>query len=418
MRQRISWLVVATTSAVVVAFVVPLCLLVRTLAEDRAVAEADREARSVAVLLTSLPSDRLGDALATDPDAPATQVLTADGRTLGAGGSLRGDAEVRRARAGEALTVVDDDGARVLLPVATAAGTAVVRTSVTRDDLTDGVPEAWAGIAGLGMLLLVAAAGAAELLARRTSRPLREVAATAHRLREGDLAARAEVTGPEETRELAGALNALAERTTELLATERAAVADLSHRLRTPVTALRLDAEAVDDPEVAARLQEHVVVLQRTIDAVVKEARRPVRTDLAARCDAAAVVRARLEFWRPLADDQGRRLDDSVPDGEAFVGLAEDDLVDLVDVLVDNVFAHTPEGTAFAVSLAVDDQEVRLEVADGGPGLARPRDPDRVGTTGLGLDLAARTARGAGGTLRAGRSSSGGALVQVRLPHR
>ena len=92
----------------------------------------------------------------------------------------------------------------------------------------------------------------ARQLGRRISEPLREVAQTAHQLREGDLTARADVRGTPETVELAQALNGLAERTSELLAAERAAVGDLSHRLRTPVTALRLDAESVDDPAVAA----------------------------------------------------------------------------------------------------------------------------------------------------------------------
>ena len=77
------------------------------------------------------------------------------------------------------------------------------------------------------------------------------------------------------------ALNRLAERITELLAAERAAVGDLSHRLRTPVTALRLDVESVRDPQLAARLQEHVEHLQRTVDAIVKDARRPVRATMA-----------------------------------------------------------------------------------------------------------------------------------------
>ena len=57
MRRRISWLVVVTTSTVVVSFVIPLCLLVRTLAEDRAMAAADQEARSVAILVAGAPDD-------------------------------------------------------------------------------------------------------------------------------------------------------------------------------------------------------------------------------------------------------------------------------------------------------------------------------------------------------------------------
>jgi signal transduction histidine kinase len=418
MRRRISWLVVATTSAVVVSFVVPLFLLVRTLAEDRAMAEADQEARTIALLVASLPTGQLAAIVEADPGSPATQVLTASDRLLGPGPAMAGDPDVARARSGEGLTVVDDDGGRVLLPVVTGDGTAVVRSAVSRAELHDGVTEAWLAIGGLGVALLLAALAAANGLGRRVSEPLLGVADTAHRLRAGDLAARAEVTGTGETRELAQALNALAERTTELLATERAAVGDLSHRLRTPVTALRLDAEGVEDPEQAERLLQHVVVLQRTIDAIVNDARRPVRTDLAATCDAADVVRRRLEFWTPLADDQQRDLAVTVAPGPAPVGLADDDLVDLVDVLVDNVFAHTPEGTAFGVALVVAGDEVVLRVDDAGPGYGAPRDPDRVGSTGLGLDLASRTARSAGGSLTVSEAAAGGASVVVRLPLR
>ncbi len=320
MRRRISWLVIATTSVVVVSFVVPLCLLVRTLAQDRAMAAADQEARSVAILVTRIGNeDQLAEVVdGIDPRSVAsTAVLTDAGTVLGAGDVSASDPEVRRAREGEAFTVVDDAGGRVLLPVVTGDGTAVVRTSVAPADLRRGVTEAWLGLIGLGVLLLALGAAIAAWLGRRISQPLLGVAGVAHQLREGDLSARAEVRGTEETEELARALNGLAERTTELLTEERLAVADLSHRLRTPVTALRLDSEAVADPGLATRLQDHIGVLQRTIDAIVREARRPVRTDLPARTDAVAVVRERTDHWKALAEDQGRPTDVSLPDGTA-----------------------------------------------------------------------------------------------------
>ena len=423
MRRRISWLVVATTSTVVVSFVIPLCLLVRTLAEDRAMAAADQEARNVAILVAGLhDSPQLGELVQgiDSRGTPTTGVLTSTGQQLGGGPTMKGDPEVRRARKGEAFTVVDGDGGRVLLPVVVEDGTAVVRSSVSPEDLHRGVSRAWLGIIGLGVLLLALALAIASRLGRRISEPLLEVASTAHRLREGELSARAEVTGTAETQELARALNGLAERTGELLASERAAVGDLSHRLRTPVTALRLDAEAVPDRELAQRLQTHIAVLQRTIDAIVREARRPVRTDLAPGCDATATVRARVDFWRPLAEDQGRRLDVRLPATALAVPLAGDDLGDLVDVLVDNVFAHTPEGTALRIELYAETgtggSEAVLTVSDSGPGFpAQPRE-DRPGSTGLGLDIAARTARACGGELRTGVAPEGGALVEVRLP--
>lgn len=419
MRRRISWLVVATTSTVVVSFVIPLCLLVQTLAEDRAMAAADQEARNVAILVAGLHDDpQLGELVEgiESRGTPTTGVLTSDGRELGGGPPMKSDPEVRRARKGEAFTVIDGDGGRVLLPVVVEDGTAVVRTSVTEADLHHGVRSAWTGIIGLGVVLLALALAIASRLGRRISEPLREVAATAHRLREGDLGARAEVRGTDETQELARALNGLAERTTELLASERAAVGDLSHRLRTPVTALRLDAEAVPEPELAQRLQTHIAVLQRTIDAIVREARRPVRTDLAPTSDAAANVRARVDFWRPLAEDQGRRLDVLLPTTPLVVPLAAEDLGDLVDVLVDNVFAHTPEGVGLRIELGAHDNLVVLTVTDAGPGISSEAPAERPGSTGLGLDIAARTARGCGGDLRIGIAPEGGALVEVTLP--
>ncbi|MBZ5733445.1 HAMP domain-containing histidine kinase [Nocardioides sp. TRM66260-LWL] len=418
MRTRISWLVVATTSTVVVSFVIPLCLLVRTLAEDRAISSADQQARNAAILLTGVGSDAAVRDLLSGLDAGSgtqTSVLSARGRQLGGGPPMREDPEVRRALAGEAFRVVDDRGGRVLLPVVVGSRTAVVRTSVTEDRLRAGVVPAWIGIVGLGLGLLATSVVVARQLGGRISEPLLDVARVAHRLRGGELDARADPRGTPEVQELARALNGLAERTTELLASERAAVGDLSHRLRTPVTALRLDAEAVREPQLAERLQEHIAVLQRTIDAIVDEARRPVRGDLAATCDAAAVVRERAAFWSALAEDQGRPMRLHVEERPAPAPLAADDLADLLDVLIDNVFAHTPEGVALTVSLGAGADAVVLAVEDAGPGFGAAA-PRRPGTSGLGLEIVARTAAAVGGELERGTSPLGGARVRVRLP--
>ncbi|HEX6148290.1 sensor histidine kinase [Nocardioides sp.] len=418
MRRRIFWLVIATTSVVVVSFVVPLCLLVRTIAQDRAMTAADQEARSVAILVTRIRNEQqLTEVVeGLDPRGVArTGVLTATGTVVGPLDVPPTDSEVRRAARGEAFTVVDDAGGRVLLPVVTGEGTAVVRSSVTADDLRRGVTAAWLGLIGLGVALLAIGATVASRLGRRISEPLHEVAGVAHRLREGDLAARADVRGTEETEELARALNGLAERTTELLVEERLAVADLSHRLRTPVTALRLDAEAVPEPGLASRLQDHIGVLQRTIDAIVREARRPVRTDLPARTDALPTVRDRADHWQALAEDQGRPTRVVLDDGPLMVSLATEDLIDLVDVLIDNVFAHTSEPTGFAVLLERQGADVRLRVEDDGAG-PMARDEQRPGSTGLGLDIARRTAEAAGGRLSLGPRPGGGTRVEVVLP--
>ena len=418
MRNRISWLVLATTSAVVVAFVIPLCLLVRTLAADRAMSAADQAARNVALVVSSTEGAAQLEGYLSDlnrSSVPQVAVLTPRGRSLGTTQDLRQDPEVRRALGGEGLRVTGNDGGAVLIPVAGPQGTSVVRASVTEADLQRGVAAAWAGIIGLGLVLLLLGWAIARQLGRRISEPLREVAQTAHQLREGDLAARADVRGTPETEELARALNGLAERTTELLAAERAAAGDLSHRLRTPVTALRLDAESVRDPAVAQRLQDHITALQLTVDQIVKEARRPVQSALAARCDAALTVRARVAFWSALAEDDGRPLRADVAPAPLVVPVSEPDLADLLDVLIDNVFAHTPEGTGFAVTLRAVDGTCLLVVTDDGPGWS-DASPSRPGHTGLGIDIARRTAAQCGGHLVTGTGPAGGARVEVALP--
>ena len=422
MRRRIAWLVAATTSAVVLAFIIPLCLLVRTMAEDRGMANANQEARNVAILVSGLPEDpRLPELVdAVDQRSPArTTVLTAAGLVLGAPDpDIGSDPAVVRALAGEAFTEVDDDGGEILVPVVTAEGTDVVRTTVSRAELHHGVGRAWLGIGALGVLLLAIAVVIADRIGRRVSTPVTDLARVAHMLREGALDARADPSGAPETQELGQALNGLAERISELLAAERAAVGDLSHRLRTPVTALRLDAESVEPAEMKERLQEHIEHLQRSIDAIVKAARRPVRNNMQTWCDATATVRERVGFWSALAEDQGRDFVARLPDGPRPVAVDAADLRDIVDILVDNVFAHTPEGTRFSIGLDGSGDRPVLTVEDNGPGIApRPSGgQERPGFSGLGLQIVRRSVAGFGGGLRTEGSPGKGARIEIWLP--
>ena len=426
MRRRISLLVAATTSAVILAFLIPLGLLVRTLAEDRAIAGASQEAQAVATLVAGVNDEgQLTDLVGlVDQRSPrATSVVLPDGTLIGTappGSAASNTAAISRARAGEAFTLRGDDGAQVVVPVVTDRGTIVVRTAVAGGDLRQGVATAWLTFAGLGAVLMILAVLGADRLGRRVSAPVSELAAVAHRLRAGELDARAVPRGPVETVELGAALNRLADRIGELLTAEREVVADLSHQLRTPITALRLDSEAVTDPELADRLRDHIGHLARTVDAIVKDARRPVRSTLGRSCDAASVVRDRVAFWSALAVDQDRDLTISIPSAATPAAIDASDLVDVVDVLVDNVFAHTPDGTAFAVSLTRSDPRlVRLEVADAGPGVpssdVTTRGHSTGDSTGLGLDIVRRAAVAAGGGLVVARSPSGGMLAVVTL---
>jgi signal transduction histidine kinase len=427
MRRKIALLVAATTSAVIIAFLIPLGMLVRTLAEDRAIAGASQEAQGVATVVAGVPDQQQLKALVVAfhdrPPFRTTSVLMPDGTLIGTApdesAASNADA-VARARGGNAFILMGATTTQIVQPVRLIDGTVVVRTAIPSASLHQGVATAWVTFAGLGALLMVLAVLAADLLGRRVSAPVSELAAVAHRLREGELDARAVPRGPVETIELGTALNRLGERIGQLLTAERESVADLSHRLRTPVTALRLDAEAVTEPEIAERLHAHIANLERTVDAVVKDARRPVASSVGRMCDAASVVRDRVAFWSALAADQERNVRVSIPTEPTPVAIDAADLVDVVDALVDNVFAHTPDGTDFAVTLSRSDLRiVRLEVADAGPGPANrditKRGHSTANSSGLGLDIVRRAAIAAGGELVITSSASGGMLVLVTL---
>ena len=421
MRRQIGWLMVATTSAVVLAFVIPLCLLVRTLAEDRAVANADQEARNVAILVFGLPNARNLDDLVTAvdqrSDAAQTTVVTADGRILGTEvPGIKSDPQVQQAAKGEAFTERDSSGAQVLVPVVTEQGTAVVRTTVSSEALHQGVTRAWISIIALGAALLAIAVVIGARLGRRISTPVTDLAVVAHQLKDGDLDARATPAGPSETQELGVALNLLAQRIVELLSAERAAVGDLSHRLRTPVTALRLDADSVSDAALASRLQQHIDQLQRTVDAIIKDAKRPVRSTMAGSTDAASVVRDRVAFWSVLAEDQERTMSVAIEPNECRVPLDEADVSDIVDILIDNVFAHTPEGVPFTVTLTRRDDVALLTVQDSGPGMPHDSPEEKPGSSGLGLQIVRRAVAGTGGEVEIDSPLSGGVRVRVTIP--
>ena len=313
-----------------------------------------------------------------------------------------------------------DGGREIVFAVRDPPGrTGVIRTFVADAALTTGVGRAWLLLALLGVVLLAVSLLVADRLARGLVRATIEVAAVSHRLARGELDARANPDAPVEVGVVAGALNTLAGRISELLREERETIADLSHRVRTPLTALRLDAEALPRAQDAARIGAGVDAVQRAVTSVIDAARR--RATDATGCDAAAVVAERVAFWSVLAEDTDRDVRTDLAPGPLPVAAGRADLEALVDALLGNVFAHTPDGTGFAVRLGPrPGGGARLLVADAGPGLTAGADVLRRGasgggSTGLGLDIARRTAEQAGGGLALGRSAAGGLAVTVDL---
>lgn len=423
MRRRVTFLVAAVTTAVIVAFLVPLALLLRTLAEDRAIAAATSQAQTllaVAATAQGTPAiERQVASLVGDRPAGVLTLHLPDGTAVG---PRVDDPGVEQARA-QNRSWIRRGSPTVVYSVSPAAQRPLVaRTEISDGLLHQGVERAVAIVAGLGLLLLVVAVVVADQMARRIAAPLRELAVSADRMREGPLEGAVPERGPKEVVAVAAALNRLGERVRQLVASERDAVADLSHRLRTPVTALRLDTEFVEDEDVAERLRGHVTQLERTVDAIVHDARRPSRSGqmTEASSDVGRVVGERVSFWSALAEDQGRPLRLALPDRPLRARLSANDLADVVDVLIDNVFAHTDDGTPVEIWVVPRaDGAVVITVEDAGPGLPSidviNRGRSNAGSTGLGLDIVRRAAVASGGSLELGRSRLGGALVRLAL---
>jgi signal transduction histidine kinase len=420
-RRRLSLLVGATTSAVVLAFLIPLALLLRNLAEARALSDAasqNQPALAVANVTPNLSRDP-GQAagLVGAKAAGVTSLHLLNGAVIGRDPADPVVDEARKSQ--QPMTRQTEDGGAVVYSVLlTQRGAIVARTEVSRTQLHEGVAEATAIVTGLGLAVLVVAMLTADRIGHGVAKPIRELARGAKAMRDGHLDIRVPERGTAEVVALAAALNQLAARVEQLLAAERDSVADLAHRLRTPVTALRLDADTISDPEVAEALRTHVGQLERTVDAIVHDARRPTRAG-ANSCDVGKVVSERVAFWSVLAEEQGRGMRMSVPKDRALrTCLDAAEVSDAVDVLIDNVFSHTEEGVPLEVWVAPRaDGAVVLTVEDGGEGLPQAdiiaRGASGGGSTGLGMDIVRRAATASGGSMEVGRSRLGGALIRV-----
>jgi len=417
MRRRLMLVAAATTTMVVIAFVIPLGLLVRTVAAERVLTSARQVAGALAPALASGDRGQIETAIAvaTSSTHGEVGVLLPDGTTLG---SEIPDELADRAKLGEAVEVDRPGGRTIVTPVVGAGGaTSIVLVEVSSERLSAGVLESWLVLGGLGILMIVGAVVVADRLARQITRSVDDVSAAAHELSAGRHDARAPVEGPPEIADVARALNALADRIGDLLAAEREAAADLSHRLRTPLTALRLDVESLRDHPDAGRLAADVAALERAVDqqirAVRSGGRAPTTTDVV------GLAAERAAFWEPLADDENRPVTADLPDHPVFVRADHDEVASALDVLIGNVFAHTPAGTGFELAVREDGDRVEVVVRDHGPGFPEgidltARGVSGGGSTGLGLDICRRLAESSGGELLV--DSPGGARVRLRLP--
>ncbi|WP_412538354.1 HAMP domain-containing sensor histidine kinase [Longispora sp. K20-0274] len=427
MRRTLVWVALAVTALVIVGFAVPLAWFARYTATERDQSNAHRDADAIAAVLRVTTDPReVADALAALPAANRGLVVVRlpDGRLVGPASGPRASAGqwAATATSGRAGDFPVAGGYAHLRPVAVGDGeVAVAEVYVPEADADRRVRTAWLGLLGLAAILLVAAALLADRLARQVVRSSTALAVAAERLGSGDLGVRVVPAGPVETQTAGVAFNAMAARITTLLAMERELVADLSHRLRTPLTVLRLNAASLPAGPARDRVVEASEGLSSEVDGIVARARRPLVVRENGSCDLAEVVAGRTAFWAVLAEDQERGWHRYGLDVPVRVPVPAESVQEVLDALLSNVFHHTPHGAACHVGLRRERGAVVLAVDDAGPGIPEPELAVRRGTsggqsTGLGLDIARRVADAYGGSLSVTSSPLGGARIALRLP--
>jgi signal transduction histidine kinase len=419
-RWALNRLALAITSMVALAFLVPLAVATRQIAYDRAVSDARQQATSlVTVLGVDADPTLLTNAVASTTAGSESRLAVHLPEVAAIGVSHLSDGQISvAARNRKSVLAPAPGGVAYLQPtVLTDGRTVVVEVFVPDAQMRRGVWTAWFVLGGLAIVLVAGSTLFADRLGSRLVRATRELAGSARRLGAGELGTRVKPDGPRELQEAATAFNVMADDLRSLMDKERELAADLSHRLRTPLTALRLDAEAMPPGPIAERMRQACDLLDEELEAIITGARLGVRARGREQTDLVEVLADRLAFWSVLAEDQERPWEVVGGDEPVMVTIPRSELIGVVDAILGNVFSHTAEGTAFRVSITPGG----LLVDDAGPGIADPatsvrRGVSGAGSTGLGLDIVRRAADEVGGRLVLSRSPLGGARVGIVLP--
>lgn len=259
-------------------------------------------------------------------------------------------------------------------------------------------------------------------LVRKMFKPIAMLSAEIDQRAEQDLHPIEESHLPIEVRPFAVAINRLLGRVDRAMDAQRRFVADAAHELRSPLTALSLQAERLAAAEMSAEARARLFALRAGIergrsllDRLLTLAKAQVSGESPGRpVSAQAIYRRVLEDLMPLAE--AKQIDIGVEGAQdAEVWVSEPDLIALVRNLVDNAIRYTPEGGRVDLSIATADGQTLLGIRDTGPGIP-PAERDRVFDpfyrvlgneqvgSGLGLSIVQAIARRIGAEIRLGFS--------------
>ncbi|MET8116051.1 sensor histidine kinase [Streptomyces prasinus] len=309
---------------------------------------------------------------------------------------------------------------------------AVVVTDSPTGQMRSRILRGWLLIAAGEAAAMLLAVGAALRLAGWVLKPVRVLDATTHDIATGRLKSRvAAAGGPPELRRLARSFNEMADNVESVLEQQRAFVADASHQLRNPLSALllRIELLALELPEgneEIASVQAEGRRLAQVLDSLLDLALAEHSEAQLQITDIGALAAERVAAWSPTAEAKGVLLTGDCPPTTAWADPVA--LSSALDAVIDNAVKFTPEDRTVEVTVTSNGDTSTVVVTDNGPGLTdeelarvgdrfwRSSRHQNVNGSGLGLSISRALLTAGGGSIAYGRHEPHGLAVTVTVP--
>lgn len=291
----------------------------------------------------------------------------------------------------------------------------------------------------ISLFVLVIATIVATLLARRISRPLTHIAEKAHALASGDYSQTIPVTSQDEIGQLCNSFNQLSEALAANQQSRALWVADISHEMRTPLSVLKVQIEAMQDGirpanhENLAFLYEKTLGLSNLIDDLFELSLSDVGalTYHKQIISLAPLVKTCIEHFQVKAQAAGLTLKDNIDSSKKYSVMADNHrLEQLFSNLLENSIRYTDAGGVIEVGISTLGTQVKITIDDSAPGVALEQQEQiferlyrlensrsrATGGAGLGLAICKNIVSAHQGKITAGASALGGLQICIELP--